>query len=97
MAFPSAAAAADGELPPKAERRFDAPALAVLSRVFAREAALQVAQAGVRWIVGAGGASGAEIPALERDLDLPGVYRAQAGLIEDMGRIADVLYDRVRA
>ncbi len=92
-----AAAAADGALPPKAERRFDAPALAVLSRVFAREAALQVAQAGVRWIVGAGGASDAEVPALERALELQAIYRAQSGLIEDMGRIADVLYDRGRA
>ena len=37
-----AARAADGELSPKADRRFDAAGLAVLARVFARDAAQRV-------------------------------------------------------
>ena len=38
-----AAAALDGQLPEKADHRFDAPALAAMSRVFARDAAQKVA------------------------------------------------------
>ena len=49
-----AAAAADGALPAKSDSRFDAAALAAISRVFAREAALKVAEEGLRWVAGAG-------------------------------------------
>src|SRR5437588_1209489 len=42
------AAAADA-LPDKADRRFDADALATISRIFAREAAQKVAEDGMRW------------------------------------------------
>ena len=51
-----AAAALDGELPEKADHRFDGTALAAMSRVFARDAALRVACDGLRWVTGAGGA-----------------------------------------
>ena len=47
-----AAAAADGTLAEKANRRFDADALAIIARVFAREAALKVGEEGMRWVVG---------------------------------------------
>jgi acyl-CoA dehydrogenase len=84
----------EGKLNEKANRRFDATALAALSRVFAREAALKVAEEGLRWVVGAGGVSTAELAAFETSLRLPAIHRAQAGLISDMDYIADVVYSR---
>jgi alkylation response protein AidB-like acyl-CoA dehydrogenase len=92
-----AALLAEGKLNEKASRRFDATALATLSRIFAREVALKVAEEGLRWITAAGGISDAEMPAFELSLGLPAVHRAQAGLISDMDAIADVLYGRTPA
>jgi len=92
-----AALLAEGNLNEKASRRFGATALAALSRIFAREAALKVAEEGLRWITAAGGVSDAEMPAFELNLGLPAVHRAQAGLIPDMDAIADVLYGRTPA
>jgi alkylation response protein AidB-like acyl-CoA dehydrogenase len=89
-----AARLADGKLNEKANRRFDAAALAALSRVFAREAALKVAEEGMRWICGANALSDAEIAAFETSLQLSAVHRAQFGLMSDMDFIADVLYAR---
>src|SRR5579872_6243412 len=89
-----AARLADGKLNEKANRRFDAAALAVLSRAFAREAAFKVAEEGLRLVAGSGGATDAEMAALETSLRLPAIHRAQAGLIADMDFIADVLYNR---
>ena len=53
-----AALSAEGRLNEKANDRFDATALATISRVFAREAALKVAEEGLRWVTGAGGVNG---------------------------------------
>jgi len=92
-----AALAAEGRLDEKAGRRFDAKALAALSRVFAREAALKVAEDGWRWVVGAGGVSDSEMVAFEAALGLPAIHRAQAGLIADMDSVADVLYGRTKS
>jgi len=89
-----AALMAENKLNEKANKRFDAAALAALSRVFAREAALKVAEEGLRWIIGAGGVSDAEVPAFEVSLGLSAVHRAQAGQIADMDYVADVLYGR---
>jgi len=89
-----AARFAEGKLHEKANARFDATALATLSRIFAREAALKVAQEGLRWVCGAGGISDSDMPAFETSLGLPAIHRAQAGLISDMDFLADVLYDR---
>jgi len=89
-----AARLAEGRLHEKANLRFDATALAALSRTFAREAALKVAEEGLRWIRGAGGVSDRDIAAFETSLGLPAIHRAQAGLLPDMDYIADVLYDR---
>src|SRR3974390_760224 len=50
-----AARSAERKLNEKANQRFDAAALAAISRVFAREAALNVAEGGLRWVAGAGG------------------------------------------
>src|SRR5579863_1537086 len=89
-----AARAAEGKLHEKANRRFDAAALAVLSRIFAREAVLKVTEEGLRWVCGAGGVSDADMSTFELTLQLPATHRAQAGLIPDMDFIADVLYAR---
>ena len=89
-----AARLADDKLNEKANHRFDATALAALSRIFAREAALKVAEEGLRWIRGADGVSEVDLPAFETRLGLPAIHRAQAGLISDMDCIADVLYGR---
>jgi alkylation response protein AidB-like acyl-CoA dehydrogenase len=87
-----AAASAAGALPAKSDARFDAAALAAVSRVFAREAALKVAEEGLRWVVGAG--TGAD---LTTALPLDRVRAAQAGLLADMDRVANALYRREAA
>jgi acyl-CoA dehydrogenase len=84
----------EGKLDEKANRRFDAAVLACMSRVFAREAALKVAAEGLRLVVGAGGTTDVEVPALEAAIAASAIHRAQAGLIADMNYIADVLYNR---
>ena len=89
-----AALMAEGKLNEKANQRFDATALAAVSRVFAREAALKTGEEGLRWVVGAGGVSDAEMAAFETSLGLPAIHRAQAGLIADMDYVGDVLYGR---
>jgi alkylation response protein AidB-like acyl-CoA dehydrogenase len=89
-----AARLAEGKLHEKASTRFDAPALAALSRIFTREAALKVAQDGLRWVTGASDMQDEELAALETKLGLSLIHRAQAGLIADMDFIADVLYNR---
>ena len=89
-----AALMAEGRLNEKANQRFDTTALAAISRVFAREAALKVAEGGLRWIIGAGGVSDADLAEFEASLGLPAVHRAQAGLVADMDYVADVLYGR---
>ena len=84
-----ARAAAAGVLPEKSDARFDAAALAAISRVFAREAALKVAEEGLRWVAGAG--SGSDLAAA---LPFDRVRAVQAGLLADMDRVADALYRR---
>ncbi len=90
-----AARLAEGHLHEKASGRFDAAALAALSRIFAREAAHKVAEEGLRWITGAGGVSDAEMPGFEAGMGVAAIHRAQAGMIADMDYVADVLYNRV--
>jgi alkylation response protein AidB-like acyl-CoA dehydrogenase len=89
-----AARSAENRLNEKANNRFDATALAALSRIFAREASLKVAEDGLRWVTGAGGVSDSEMSGFEAALGLPAIHRAQAGLIADMDYVADVLFDR---
>src|ERR1035441_6675196 len=89
-----AAMLAEGKLNEKANRRFDAAGLAAISRVFARDAALKVAEEGLRWVIGAGGVNDSEITAFETSLGLSAIHRAQSGLISDMDYIADALYGR---
>jgi alkylation response protein AidB-like acyl-CoA dehydrogenase len=89
-----AALMAENKLSEKANRRFDATALAALSRIFARQAALKVVEDGVRWVIGAGGLTDSDLPAFETSVGLSAIHRAQAGLVSDMDYIADVLYGR---
>ncbi len=89
-----AALMAEGKLNEKANQRFNATALAAVSRVFAREAAMKVAEEGMRWVIGAGGVSDGDISAFEAALGLSAIHRAQAGMIADMDYVADVLYGR---
>jgi len=86
-----AARSAEGTLHEKSNTRFDTPALAAISRIFARDAARKVAEDGLRWIAGA---ADADIPGLETSLGLPAIHRAQAGLMADMDFVADALYNR---
>jgi alkylation response protein AidB-like acyl-CoA dehydrogenase len=85
-----AARADEGTLNAKAHLRFSPEAIAALSRVFAREAAMKVGAEGMRWSVG----SGADASELEKKLSLPSIYSAQTGLVADMDYVADVLYER---
>ena len=85
---------AENKLNEKASQRFDAAALAALSRIFAREASHKVIEEGLRWLIGAGGISNAELPAFEVSCGLTALHCAQAGLISDMDFVADVLYNR---
>ena len=86
---------AEGKLNEKTDSRFDATALAAISRVFAREAALKVAEEGLRWVCGGGGVEDSEMAAFEAALGMPAIHRAQAGLMADMDYVADVLFNRV--
>jgi hypothetical protein len=91
-----AARAAEGKLHEKASQRFDATALAAISRIFAREAALKVGEQGLRWIAGceAQAVNDAEMAALVSRLNLAAIHRAQGNLMADMDYVADVLYGR---
>ena len=82
--------------PRKSQRRFDATALAAISRIFAREAALKVAEEGLRWVVGAGGVSDAEMPAFEAAWDCRRSTARRRACIADMDYVADVLYGRAK-
>ncbi|MGE5757891.1 MAG: acyl-CoA dehydrogenase family protein [Sideroxydans sp.] len=84
----------EGKLHEKAHVRFDATALAAVSRIFAREAARKVAEEGLRWLCAGGGVADAELAAFETTIGMPAIHRAQAGLITDMDYVADVLYGR---
>jgi hypothetical protein len=60
-----------------------------LSRIYARDAALKIAAEGLQWSIGAGQTD----PNLANSLNLPGIYQAQAGLIEDMDFAAKKLVE----
>ena len=91
-----AALFADGKQHEKANDRFDATALAAISRIFAREAAMKVASDGMKVVAGAGAVSDEELPLFEAALSTTSIHRAQKGFGEDMDDVADVLYNRVK-
>jgi len=84
----------DGNRHEKSPDRFDGPALAAMSRVFAREAAQKAGQEGVRWVAGSVDADRADIAPLLAAIPHDAIRAAQAGLLVDMDRVADVLYGR---
>jgi len=88
-----AAAAADGSLESKADPRFDSKTLAILSRIFAREAALKVGEEGIRLVVGA--AEAASIVDLQETFGLAPIHSAQRGLLADMDKATAALYERL--
>ena len=87
-----AARALENDLPEKANNRFSAEELGVLSRIFAREAAMKVAQDGLRWVIGADNLTEAEIKAFEQKMNFTKIYLAQAGMVDDMNYIKTVIY-----
>ena len=90
----AAAAAIDGTRDAKSPARFDGHALAAMSRVFAREAAQKVGQEGVRWVAGSIAPESVDVGPLLGAIPNDAIRAAQAGLVADMDRVADVLYDR---
>jgi alkylation response protein AidB-like acyl-CoA dehydrogenase len=94
-----AGAAAEGALSSKAAARFPAEAIASLSRIYARDAAMLVAQQGLRWVWGSDGTESDTyaLNIIEDQLHLADAHRAQAGLLADMDHVADILYDRATA
>jgi len=89
--------AAVGTPHPSADHRFGPAALATLSRIAARDAALKVAADGLRWTRGADAIGDAELAAFEDAAGVAAIHRAQGGLLADMDRAADALYGRSAA
>lgn len=92
-----AAAAAAGTRPAKVDQRFDAAALTVMSRVFARSTASTCAEQAQRWLVGGVDPTVAAPDAVQgllRELPLDAVRAAQAGLLQDLDAVADAIYGR---
>jgi alkylation response protein AidB-like acyl-CoA dehydrogenase len=87
-----AAATAAGAAHAKSDNRFDADALATISRLFAREAALKVGEDGLRWVVGAAGGDAAQTAALAASLPLDAVRAAQTGLLADYDALHSIVY-----
>ena len=65
-----------------------------MSRVFAREAAQKTGEEGVRWVAGSVTAGSDDVGPLLDAIPHDAIRAAQAGLLADMDRVADVLYDR---
>ncbi|MFN8443173.1 MAG: acyl-CoA dehydrogenase family protein [Caldilineaceae bacterium] len=64
-----------------------------MARVHAREAALKIAADGLRWLIGAGQTD----PNLADSLNLPAIYQAQTGLIDDMDFVSRKLNEAFKA
>jgi len=87
-----ASRALENNLPEKANNRFEAKDLAVLSRIFARDAAMKIGQDGLRWIIGADNLSATEVRAFEEQMNFTAIYHAQSAMIEDMDYMKTVIY-----
>ncbi len=68
---------------------FSPETLQVMSRIHARDAALKIATDGLRWAIGAGQSD----PNLAGSLNLPAIYAAQSGLLEDMDFVGKKLVE----
>ena len=78
--------------PPKSDTTYGAEALAMISRIFAREAALKVGEDGLRWVVGAAEGGTTQAAALAAQLPLDGIRAAQSGLLADYDALHKVVY-----
>lgn len=83
----AAAVFAERAATPSEASPLDAPARQALARIYARQAALQVACDGLRWAIGAGQSD----PQLDQTLNLPAIYQGQEGLLQDMDFAAAAL------
>jgi alkylation response protein AidB-like acyl-CoA dehydrogenase len=83
-----------GERYEKSEVRFEPQVVEALSRIYAREAALEVANGALRWVTGAGGVADGELAGFSEAIGLQEIHRAQVGLLDDMDRVADALVGR---
>jgi alkylation response protein AidB-like acyl-CoA dehydrogenase len=92
LARRAAAAGTSDELSPKVDHRFDADALACLSRVFARDAAMKVGLDGLRWLIGSAPADVLDPSAVAQAVGMDQIERAQLGLVDDMSAVAYALY-----
>ncbi|KAA3610667.1 MAG: acyl-CoA dehydrogenase [Calditrichaeota bacterium] len=84
--------AARKKLVDKTDRRFDADALVLISRIGAREAAMKVAEEGMRWTCAADGLSEDEMSAFEAKLQLSTIHRVQGGMLTDMENLVNIVY-----
>jgi hypothetical protein len=63
----------------------------VLARIYARQAALDVAGEGLKWLLGTGQAQQGKGESLANAVNLLGILDLQAGLAADMDCAADLL------
>jgi len=68
---------------------FEPATLRAMARIHARDAALKIANDGLRWAIGAGQTD----PNLANSLNLPAIFQAQNGLVEDMNLVASKLIE----
>jgi acyl-CoA dehydrogenase len=81
------------QLHEKASKRLRADPLAAMARVNARTVALIVATEAIRLVAGS---DGGELGGLEESLGVAAIYRAQGGLLADMGAVTEAVYGRMR-
>lgn len=84
----------EGKLDPKTDTRFKPEILAAISRAFAKEAALKIAQDGIRWVGGASPMNASDMAAFTQAINFSAIHAAQVGLMADMDKIADAVYER---
>ncbi len=85
--------AAAKQLHEKASKRLRADPLAAMARVNARTVALTLATEAIRLVAGSGGG---DLGGLEEKLGVAAIYRAQGGLLADMGAVTEAVYGRMR-
>jgi alkylation response protein AidB-like acyl-CoA dehydrogenase len=86
--------AADGESAldePGEGYPFTPPVVQAMSRLYARETALHIATAGLRWMVGTQIQGAPDLAELKAALNLAAIYRAQQGLLSDADLLARAL------